>query len=56
MAAHLSDADLCLRVLETFLYDAEQGCGRYQRPVDVGLTDVALNAKRVGRVGETYIK
>ncbi len=56
MATHLSDADLSLCVLESLLYDAEEGSGRHQRAVDVRLTDVTLDAKGISRVGETCIK
>jgi len=52
--SHLSDADLCLCVLETLLDDAEQGSWGDQCPVDVRLTDVGLHTECVRRVHKSW--
>ena len=44
---YLSDADLCLGILQSFLNNAEQGSRWDQGTIDVRLADVALDPKRV---------
>lgn len=47
---YLIDADLSLHILEPLLQDGDECCRWHQRPVDVALADVALNAECEGRV------
>lgn len=50
---YLIDADLGLHILQSLLQDGDEGSRRHQRPVDVGLADVALDTERECRVGKT---
>lgn len=51
---HLVDADFGLHILQPFLQDGDERCRGHQSSVDVGLADVALDAKGKRRVGETF--
>lgn len=50
----LSNADFSLCVLQAFHDDVEECSGWNQGSIDVGLTDVALNSKRVRWVHESW--
>lgn len=55
-ATYLVDTDLGLYILQALLENGDEGGRWHQRPIDVGLADVALNPKCESRVGKTCSK